>query len=147
MPAELGVKRQEIDMRLYLVLLVFLVSTTELYASENFCELDNKEVSVEIREGYDKSSWLRILFPKSKKAKLSRIQIRYDHIEKFGGHEVFTELAFDKNPEGYDMFIDLADDHKPLLLMATYLFGKGICYSNLYVVIQHKEIHSVRNGA
>tara|TARA_R110001592_G_scaffold272904_2_gene539763 strand:- start:574 stop:984 length:411 start_codon:yes stop_codon:yes gene_type:complete len=131
------------------VLLIALSLSGTLFANEEFCELDLKEVESKSKEYADKATWLELKFPPALMGALYRVQLRYDHIEKMGGHEVFTELAFDRSSEGYWKFINLSRQHKPVLLVATYHLSKptgGPCYSNLYVVIKNRKISSVTNG-
>jgi hypothetical protein len=126
-------------------ILLFLFSV-DLHASEEFCALDNQDVKSSAREGHDRSSWINLTFPAAKLGNIHRIQLRYDHIDKFGSHEVFTKLAFHESDEGYEMSIKIAEDHKPLMLMATYHLNSGTCYSNLYIVIENGQIQSTSNG-
>ncbi|MFA5631422.1 MAG: hypothetical protein WC997_07920 [Porticoccaceae bacterium] len=143
--AVLGVKRQEFQMKKTGAFLFLLLFSLNLFANEEFCGLEYQDVKDSLREGHDGSTWIRLTFPATEMGFLYRIQLRYDHIEKMGGHEVFAELAFDEASEGYEMFVDLAEDHKPLLLVATYHLNGGACYSNLYVVIENRKISSVIN--
>lgn len=118
----------------------------DLLADEQFCALDNQEVKSSVRQDFEQDSWVDLTFPLAKMGNLYRIQLRYDHIEKFASHEVFTKLAFDESDEGYEMSLNLASDHKPVLLIATYHLNRATCYSNFYIVIENGKIQSISNG-
>ena len=106
-----------------------------VYSYEEFCEIDrSNEVKLRQHTFEDGDTIVTLHFPKVSDANLHRVDLRYGNIEKFGNHEMFTELAHFEEKDGYKLRLNLSGEHKPLQLVAIYHFPH--CYGTLNVEIK-----------
>ncbi len=128
------------------VAIIGMLFSLSAQGNEDFCLLENGHVAIE------KRSWLRnysfeLMFPKTSGGILYRIQLRYDNIEKYGGHELLADLGFKEYEEGYASSITIAHDHKPIWLIAAYHIGNGKCFSNIHIKIENGNVGMVKNAS
>jgi outer membrane cobalamin receptor len=112
-----------------------VVFSQTAFSSEQYCEFDrSKEVKLKQHTFDDGDTIVTLTFPKVSDGALHRVDLRYGNIEKFGNHEMYTELASFEEKDGYKVSLNLSGEHKALKLVAIYHFP--YCYSTLNVEIK-----------
>ena len=125
---------------IHIVSLVFFASVSQIaFSYEEFCEFDNgKDITFKKTEVDRKDFMLHMNFPRAERGYLHRLDFRYGNPKKYGSHEIYTELAFEEEANGYEAVVHLSSEHKPLVIIAIYHFQS--CYSELNLFVENGKV-------
>lgn len=124
--------------KIYAIFLVLHFVIAGAHASETRCSLgEGNKISVEyINLSGDTA--IDILFPKVKKAKLKFVRLWYGK-----PMELFVELPFIKDKEGYLAEVTVNNKHEPVKLSAIYHYQ--VCYAEIEAIIENGVVRQAPN--